>query len=434
MFAKYLSCLAALLLCTGSGQAEDPSARQQLRWMGHWKNRGLREQLVREVRDEFQFLHQDTDIHLTFAADLMPNKSKELTGILIAEMIRAGRIDWDVIYMDPAVYHTVAKELNDPEWGQKHLVDFSQFPDIKAAHKPFLVEGPNCHTGTGGMFVGPYIEGFYACLWYNMAVAEKLGVNIKEMNMSTDDFLGYLSRVNDYNRTAEVPVSGIATFKWPGITHRFAYNLYLSEHLAHPKTPDEKILEKILRFFETMNSYNPVFATIPDDAGWRGAAQLLMDDRALFMIEPTWRYSSLKASFPDLLKKIHPAQLPGFEKQSFYVGGFIPTWAVMKNSPARDTGIELMRFWCSPEIAQRWVRYTKCPTGLAGNLYDSEYGLDRLARFQKKLTSERTPQTDVMFFEEGMSPLAPIWDCILPVAHGEMTANEALNKMKGNEE
>ncbi|HKL22670.1 MAG TPA: hypothetical protein VJ904_12760, partial [Tichowtungia sp.] len=67
MFAKYLSCLAALLLCTGSGQAEDPSARQQLRWMGHWKNRGLREQLVREVRDEFQFLHQDTDIHLTFA-------------------------------------------------------------------------------------------------------------------------------------------------------------------------------------------------------------------------------------------------------------------------------------------------------------------------------------------------------------------------------
>ena len=158
-----------------------------------------------------------------------------------------------------------------------------------------------------------------------------------------------------------------------------------------------------------------------------------MEDKALFMIEPTWRYSSLQSAFPELLKKILPAQLPGFEKQSFYTGGFITTWAVMKNSPMREYGIKLMRLWASPEIAQKWVRYTKSPTGLAGNLYNSEYGLDLMARFQKKLTANRTPQTDIMFLKEETSPLASLWGFILPVVEGRMTANEALAEMKAHE-
>lgn len=118
MSARYVSSLVILLcLYAGSALSEEP-ARRTLHWMGHWKGRGLREQLVLEVRDEFQFLHQDADIQLTFAADLMKQKSKHGVGLLIAEMIRSGRIDWDVVYMDPTIYHTVAELLDDPDWGK----------------------------------------------------------------------------------------------------------------------------------------------------------------------------------------------------------------------------------------------------------------------------------------------------------------------------
>lgn len=299
-----------------------------------------------------------------------------------------------------------------------------------------LVEGPDCHKGTGGVFVGPYIEGLYTYLWYNTAVAKKLGLEIKEMDMSADDFLGYLARVEEYNQTAEVPISAFSMFGWLTSCCRLAYNLYLSEHLVHPDIPDEEILAKILRFFEIMQSCSPLLSNV--HASNRDAfahnAQLLWDDKALFMIEPSWNYASLEQKFPALIPKLHPAQLPGFEKQAFYVGGFIPTWAVMKNSPVRDLGIELMRFRCSPEIAQKWIRYTKSPTGLSGNLYDSEYGLDAFARFYKKLISGRTMQSDVAFLKPEENPILPIWNYLLPVLDGKMTADEVLLEIKKTSE
>jgi ABC-type glycerol-3-phosphate transport system substrate-binding protein len=430
MNCRFIYPLLIFIVCAGIGLSEE-SARRQLRWMGHWEDRGLREQLVHEVRDEFQFLHQDVDIEMAFPVEIMGERGKIITGKYIAEMIRSGRMDWDVVWMDPTIYQATAAELNDPDWGKKHLVDFSQFPDIKAAHQSFLVEGPDCHRGTGGVFVGPYIEGLYTYLWYNKTVADKLGLEIKEMEMSADDFLGYLERVKEYNRTAEVPVSACAIFGWPSSLGRLAYNLYLSEHLAHPEKPDDEILARILRFFESMSACDPLLNNmrVSNPEAFQHNAALIAEDKALFMIEPSWNYTNLARNFPNLMNKLRPAQLPGFEKQPFFVGGFIPTWAVMKNSPARDLGIDLMRFWCSPEIAQKWVRYAKSPTGLSGNLYDSEYGMDPFARFYKKLVSGRTIQTDVAFLKTEENPLFSIWDCLVPVIDGEMTADEVLLKL-----
>jgi ABC-type glycerol-3-phosphate transport system substrate-binding protein len=431
MFCRFTFCLLALVFCAGIALPENAS-RKQLRWMGHWQSRGLREQLVLEARDEFQFRHQDADIELRFPAEIMGDRGKILTGNYIAGMIKSGQIDWDVVWMDPTIYQTVADELDDPDWGKKHLVDFSEYPDIKAAQQPFLVNGPDCHKGTGGVFVGPYIEGLYTYLWYNTAVADKLGLEIKEFNMSADDFLGYLARLKEYNRTAEIPVSAFAMFGWPSSLGRLAYNLYLSEHLPHPGTPDKEILARILQFFETMSSCDPLGNNIRSDnpESWHHNAQLITKDQALFMAEATWCFSSLQSKYPQLMPKLRPAQLPGFEKQSFYIGGYISTWAVMKNSPARDLGIDLMRFWCSPEIAQKWIRYTKSPTGLSGTLYNSEYGLDPFARFHKKLISGRTMQMDVAFLEKDKNPVYPIWDYLVPILDGEMTADEAILEME----
>ena len=414
-----------LLFYAGTGQAEE-TVRHELRWMGQWKNEGLRETLVRETLEEFQFLHQDMKISMTFASDLLTEKTQANAGQLIADMIRAGRVDWDVIWLDPLIYKTVADELNDPDWGAEYLVDFSDFPDVKAAHRSFLVDGPNCHQDTGGVFTGPYIEGFYSCLWYNTAVAEKLGLEIREEEMSADDLLSYLRRTKEYNQTADVPISGIADFTASGSARRLAHNLFLSEHLARPDMPVDEIFARTLRFFEAMQSCDPLLYNTPT---WQEAAQLLNDDKALFLIEATWRYSSLQAAFPELMEKFRPVQIPGFEKQSFYVGGFTPTWAVMKNSPVRDAGIELMRFWCSPTIAEKWVRYTKSPTGLSGNLYSSKYGMDSLARFQRNLSAGRMIQPDISTLEKD-APICSTFPYLYPILYGEMTAEEALIEMK----
>jgi len=106
----------------------------------------------------------------------------------------------------------------------------------------------------------------------------------------------------------------------------------------------------------------------------------------------------------------------------------------MKNSPVRDVGVELMRFWSSPATAEKWVRYTKSPTGLSGSLYDSEYGMDSLADFQRRLISGRNLQPDILFFKEDDSPISPIGDYFYPIIRGEMSADEALTKMKTTDE
>ena len=97
--------------------------------MGHWKGEGRRELLVREVLDEFSFLHSDVEVQLTFASDLMPGTYQKGAAELIAGMIRNGEYTFDVIWLDPLTYtNYVAEDLGDPDWGRKYLVDFSTVP------------------------------------------------------------------------------------------------------------------------------------------------------------------------------------------------------------------------------------------------------------------------------------------------------------------
>ncbi len=399
---------------------------QNLRWMGHWKGEGLREQLVREVLDDFSYENQDVNIQFVFAADILTNKTQKAEAEFLVNMIQSGEITWDVVWMDQSIYSHVASMLKNPDWGHKYLVDFSDVPEFNETHKPILVEGADCHKNTGGVFIGPYIEGFFSALWYNTAVAEKLGLQIREEEMSDEDLLSYARRINEYNRTAAVPISLFVDFKYSGSFQRLAYNLVLSAQQETSAT--NEAVRRVLNTFEKLAQFNPVLFSNPDN-NWNDAARLLMEDKALFLIEPTWRYSMLNKDWPRLLKKLRVAQMPGFEKQTYYVGGFMPTWAVMKNSPNRDAAIRLMQFWSRPEIAEKWVRYTKNPTGLAGNLYDPEYGQDLFAEYQRKLSLNREIKPDVFSLKQNECPVRRVFNNLYPVLHGEMTAEEAAQPL-----
>ena len=421
MPCTYKVCSLLLLLGLASGLQAEP---KPLRWMGHWKGEGLREQLVREVLEDFRFRNQDIDLTFAFSSDILPEKSVPAPADYIADMIRSNEILWDVIWMDFSIYREVGVRLKDPDWGQKHLVDFSTVPGFKETQKPFLVEEPDAFKETGGIFVGPYIEGFFYALWYNTAVAEKLNLSIREEEMTVDDLLSYARRIKEYNRTAAVPISTFVDFKRSGSFYRLAYNLYLSA----PQIHDAEKIRQILDTFEGLSRLDPLLDRTETNR-WQDAAEQLLKDRALFLIEPTWRYNILQKNHPDLLKKLRLAQMPGYTRPTFYVGGYTPVWAVMKNSPNQNAALELMRFWSRPEIAEKWVRYTKNPTGLAGNLYDPEYGNDLFAEYQRKLSLNRELRPDFFARERNECPVSQIFSNLYPLLYGELTADEAWDKL-----
>ncbi len=365
---------------------DPPPAVQRLRWMGHWKGEGLREQLVLEVLDEFRFLHPEIEVQFAFAADVLPERSQAAAAEGIVRMVRTGQIDWDVVWLDPLVYRMVAGTLGDWEWGRKHLVDFNDVPGFAATHKPLLTEGPDAHRHTGGVFPGPYIEGYCYAAWYNRAVAERVGIVVREEGMAAKDLLDYVRAVDAYNRTAAEPVAAFVDHYRSGATGRLAWSLLCSEcpECGTHAPASAAAIERVAALFAELARCRP-FGGFSDRTSKPDAARALLDGRALFLFDATWRYNELARLDPVKLHQLGLAQMPGFDGPSMAIGGYMTTWAVMKNAPGREAGIHLLEFWSRPCIAERWVRYTKCPAGLRGDLYDPGFGDDIFASYQGRL-------------------------------------------------
>ena len=188
-------CCALLIPLSRAGAA-------QLNWMGHWKGEDKRELLVHEIKKNYEFLHPGTTVNLRFDVDIEGEGDyyKMRVAHKIVEMIRTGRIEWDLVFCDIAVYGHVADLLGDPFWGRKHLVDFATVPGFLESQKDFIVNTPYYKEKMGGMFLGPYIEGIVFCLWYTRQAAEKVGIQVKERGMTVEEFLGYARQLAEYNR------------------------------------------------------------------------------------------------------------------------------------------------------------------------------------------------------------------------------------------
>jgi ABC-type glycerol-3-phosphate transport system substrate-binding protein len=389
-----LSSLGLFLLFAQKAIPEE-AGPHGLRWMGHWKGEGGREQLVREVLEDFSFLHPDLEIEFAFAADVLPQKSHQAAAQYIADMLRSGTLRWDVIWLDPHIYQRVARLLKDPNWGARHLVDFKTIEPVLRAQRPCIINGTKGGLETtGGLLTGPYLEGAVYALYYNRELAETLHLHIPEQEMRARTMLEIARRVQQYNQTAGEPIALLSTVTGSGGIERMAYNLYLSTAPAERLNDGTAAVEAVRRFFEELGQTEPLRGTEAEQT-WPEAMQALMDNRILFIADATWRSSSLQAAFPDQMHKIGIAQMPGFGPQHHYAGSFLPVWAVLKNAAGRKAGIQLMEYWCRPEIVEKWERLTRCPSGLKDGRYDAEYARDRLSEYQRRLTADRTYQQDI---------------------------------------
>jgi len=219
-----------------------------------------------------------------------------------------------------------------------------------------------------------------------------LGLHIREEGMTYADLLGYVQKVYAYNQTAPSPVSAFLDYNLASGSARLFYNLVFSafaekglDGVSEPEI--DAVVERVLNLFRELGAYKPLSprfeAYSPSEA-----MRALMDGEALFFFDATWRYNVFEQFDPVGLKKLRLAQMPTLGGQSPVLGGYISTWAVLKNAPGREAGIKLLQHWSRPCIADAWVRKTKNPTGLIGSLYDPVYGNDVVAAYQQRLKSK----------------------------------------------
>ncbi|CAK8723568.1 Extracellular solute-binding protein [Candidatus Electrothrix laxa] len=354
------------------------SNASQLNWIGHWKGADKRQQLIEEIKREYEFIYPDVKVNLRYNEDLdAPGATyKWKAANTIVRMIKTGNIDWDIIYLGVTVYHHVSELLGDPNWGEKHLVDFNTIPSFPATQKNFINTNPWYKQQTGGILVGPMIEGFILCLWYNPQVARKIGIKVKERNMTTEDFISYARATSEYNKKNKAAIPFVKLGIWNRMAYLFEYlfkSQFVDPKFAIEEKFDQRKLQPFLdtlRIFEQLAAYQPFFNRNWRKLSWNEWETDFLDDDGLFIVAGTFMYSHFRGKNPEKAQKLIPVEFPYVHRPNGLVGDYINTFAVMKRSPNRDRAVDMLMLWAEPKVAEEWVEYTMNPTGLKGNICD----------------------------------------------------------------
>jgi ABC-type glycerol-3-phosphate transport system substrate-binding protein len=359
-----------------------------LNWIGHWKGEGKREDLVYELKREYEFLHPNVRINMVFNTELEgddPNRKAKAADAIV-KMIRTGEIDWDLVFLDAATYGLVTERLGDPSWPVEHLVDFSRVPGFPESQKDFIVEDPRYRKKVGGILTGPFIENYLMNLWYNADVAERVGLDIRERDMTFSDFKGYAEALHRYNREQGTSIAFIQIGSWNRLDFLFENifkSLFEEFDAAVEKTFNEEKRQAFLdtlTAFEDLAKYQPI---LPED--WEEVSALdinrkiLLDDAALFIAGGTFMYNQFVTVDPEKSLKMRPVENPVMGNANGLIGDYTPIFAVMSKSGNREVAIDFLMSWAQPKVAEKWVRYTKNLTGTKGNL--SEVVSDEIDTF-----------------------------------------------------
>lgn len=431
---------------TNSSQISPNDTRLTVNWMGHWYKADKRYDLVLEIARDFSFRNQDVRVNLQFPEQIVGTNDKVVVAHLIAEMIKNKKIDWDIVWMDNHIYQFVAEELNDPAWGRKHLVNFEEIPGFVQSQKSFIIEDPSYRNQTGGILVGPYIEGYYYALYYNRDLANKIGLQVKPFGMSFDDLLGYVKTAARYNQDAKVKIPVFFdAYDLPSMEAIFQ-NLVKSWLADYTVTTFErnspKKLEAMYRgfqAFEELGKFKPLISSYASNA-WFLTRDVPLNDKVLFYVSGTWMYSRWRDIDVAKSTKMVPTELPVFKPVNYGLGGVIPTWAVMKDSPHRKAAVRLIMSASTPRIAERWVQYTKTPTGLVGDFSKATVGSDAYEVYQRTLSEKYGSRVQYSFNaayllgKDNSLLQKDIVDSLWKLLEGKMTADQAqhsvLEKMR----
>jgi ABC-type glycerol-3-phosphate transport system substrate-binding protein len=347
-------------------------------------------------------------------------------------MIRARHFNWDIITLTQKYYNDIGKELNDPEWGKKYLVNFEDFDWFRESHNPLVFEVQQYRDDLGGIFAGPLIEGRYYSLWYNTNTAKKIGLQIKPTGMTFDDFKGYIKRAYEYNQTTQEKIQILYSKSNYMPVPELLNSLVLSalgtiDTLKIDLPKGLAALKRALKACESLSVYNPIDPTIKLD----DKTDAMLEEKVLFGVYVSSFINNWEAIDKAKAENMVPAELPVFERPCiFFHGSYQSVWAVFKDAPHRDEAIKFMQYMCSNDIAEKWISTTKNPTAIKVRINASDLAQDEIAKFNTAIEKKygkniRNYNIAQILF----GPKSTITIDSTQVVSGELTANQYYDQI-----
>jgi ABC-type glycerol-3-phosphate transport system substrate-binding protein len=406
--------------------------------IGHWLNEGKRENLVRELANEFEFLNQEYRVNLVFPEQIYwtrtdPNcEAKYLKKVLTSDTS-----NWDVIRINNE-YYTVANYMNDPDWAKKYLVDFSEIPEFKAHTNPDLLTKAN-KDFWNGIIPGPYLEGYNWSLWYNRELAKEIGLEVKQFGMTANDLIQYVKVVTEYNKRNNSQIMPLLDCSDWSTTYVLALQLYISEvgdvNEINSDSYNEKKLEawhKALKVCEELSKNKAINYDI-QSMKFNTTWNYPLTKKCLFYLNASWMYNIWKKQDSKLVNDMVPVELPTFRQPNLYFGGYMITWAVPKNAPHKEEAIKFLLYLNQPDMAEKWARYTKCPTGIAGGVTSSAIGTNQFEEYNDGI-NKKYGSKKVNFIDDSRiifgNTRRQVKNLSKEVIGGTITADEAMVEIR----
>lgn len=391
-----------LLNCNSINNSSDSTAIQnkddinliQLTWMTSWYAREGKEELIRSIARDYELLNQDTRVNVRFVEEVFKNGNyRDIATDSILKMIKTGKVTWDIIYMTATMYKNISDSLKDDHWGKKYLVNMADYDWFHENHQPFIYEDSTFSRYFGGIFPAPFIEGYFFNFWYNVDLAKKIGIDVKQTGMTFDDLIGYLEKAAEYNKTA--PEKIILMY------NSNAQKSYVASHLMNSfvfsalgdfenEKPDLNkglaIYKRMLGALERISKYKPLdgFSYVNSDK-----VDLMLEGKVLFGSYGSYQLNIWRGNNKQNTYRLAPVELPILDKPMiFYPGGYQSVWAVFKNAPHKEQAIDLLRYCSSNDIAERWLSNVKNPTGLKSYINAAEFGQDEIERMNSTLSAK----------------------------------------------
>ncbi len=409
-----------------------------LNFIGHWMNEGRRAIFVRELANEFEFLNQDYKVNLVFPEQLYWNRDDpRCEAKYLEKVFKSDTSKWDIIRINNE-YYTIADYLNDPDWAKKYLVDFSEIPEFRAHTNPDLLSQANKDFWKG-IIPGPFLEGYNWSLWYNKELAKEIGISIKQFNMSADDIIQYVKAVSDYNKRTNSQIIPLLDCSDWSTTYVLALQLYISQigdiNEIDKDLYDEKKLDawyKTLQVFENL-AKNNIINYDYQSMKWQATWSYPLNKKCLFYLNASWMYNIWLKVDSKLVNDMVPAELPTFRKPPLYFGGYMIPWAVPKNAPHKDEAIKFLLYLNTPDMAEKWARYTKCPTGIAGGVTSSAIGTNQFEEYNNGI-NQKYGSKKVNFIDDSRiifgNTRRKLNNYSKEVLQGKITADEAMVQIR----
>jgi ABC-type glycerol-3-phosphate transport system substrate-binding protein len=411
----------------------NPNGQIKIRWLAQWFGEGKKETLIREIAREFSFLNQDCDVVIEFPYQMTKTDPTRSTFLLttdsIIKMIASNTWPYDLMLCDAYLYQRIGDSIKDRNWGSIYLENFIHEPWFIDAHKDGLFKTGLYTDVFGGIAPGAYIEGVWDLLYVSSETENKLGIKVKAHDMNMDDFKEYAKLVYTYNQNHSDKIT-FFSLQRNGIDFMFNH-LVMSTLQKEFAANNEEAFVALAKTYEKIEALVP-YSPLEQNVTFANEREL-RQDKILFSYNPSWISLLWQASNPEGEKKMIPCELPSVTdtKAYAYPGRYNAVFVIPKNAKNKDLAIKLMKFISSQETAEKWLKYSKCPTGLKNKISYNEFGSDEFNEFARHINQKYQDRLDEVSLPKTLFNTDKLINFnARQVMLGQMTAFDALNSVK----